>query len=324
MIFKLSFLSRALGAMTIATFLAMAHPASAQDPLAIPGTTVTLSPIEGWTVAEGFSGLANQKTQSSAVVVELPGAAEEQVAPLFSSIDAARTAFASQGVEVKELRSLATDAGAEFSLVTGTQNAGGIPFDKWIALFKGASTVMLTVQAPQEAALDGSAVEAMLKSVVLADEVSMEEKLAALPFRIETSEPFRVVDTIAGSGLLMTAGPADIDPEGKQPVVIVAMQVSQPAAAGQQEQIAKALLTQTASLEQAQVEKTETVPFAGGEGVLLSGSAGDADMARRFVQYLRIGEEGRFVRLVAMAREAEFENVKSAVETIAASIDFRK
>lgn len=324
---KISSPLRALAAAAFAASLAFAHPALAQSSdgglQTIPGTTVSLVPIEGWTVANGFSGLANEQSQASLVVVELPGEAAAQIAPLFTDIETAKAAFAGQGVEVSGLSKLATDAGSEIPVVTGSQDANGVTYDKWIALLAGTNTVMLTVQSPREAGLDNATVEAMLKSVVLADKVSLDEKIAALPFSIEAAEPFRVLDTIAGSGVLMTGGPEDVDPEGRQPLLVAVMQISQPLAADQQEEVAKALLVQTKSLEQAEVDGTQNVPFAGGEGILLSGTAREGDIVRRFVQYLRIGEEGRFIRLIATAEETQFETVRPAVEKIAASIDFR-
>src|SRR5690606_12116999 len=152
-----------------------------------------------------------------------------------------KAAFAGQGVEVSGLSNLATDAGSEIPVVTGSQDANGVTYDKWIALLAGTNTVMLTVQSPRAAGLGHATVEAMPQPAVLADKVSLDEKIAALPVSIEAAEPFRVLDTIAGSGVLMTGGPEDVDPEGRQPLLVAVMQISQPLAADQQEEVAKAL-----------------------------------------------------------------------------------
>ncbi len=312
---------RLLAALLVAGVLAM--PAVAQDLQPVPGTTVSLVPIEGWTPADGFAGFVNADTGASALVAELPGEAHAQLMPLFMDLNLAKASFASQGVDVSELSTLTTGGGVEVPVIGGKQSAGGVTFDKWIALFSGAKTVMVTVQAPEGAGLDAATVEAMIASVVLGDEPTVEEKIAALPFSVEPSEPFRVVDTIAGSGILMTAGPMDVDPDGTQPLLIVAMQISQPLPRDQQEEVAETLLGQTNGLAGADIDLRDSVAFAGGEGVLLGGTVGEGAATKRFVQYFTIGDDGRFVRLIATADAATFEDVKPGIETTAASVAIR-
>lgn len=312
---------RLLAVLLVSGTLAM--PAVAQNVEPVPGTTVSLVPIEGWTPADGFAGFMNTETEASALVAELPAEAHAQLVPLFIDLNLAKASFASQGVDVAELSTLTTESGVEVPLISGKQSAGGVTFDKWIALFVGDKTVMVTVQAPEAAGLDAASVEAMIASVVLGDEPSVEDKIDALPFSVAPSEPFRVVDTIAGSGVLMTAGPLDVDPDGAQPLLIVAMQISEPLSRDQQAEVAETLLGQTNGLAGAEIDLRESVPFAGGDGVLLGGTVGEGQAKTRFIQYLTIGEGGRFVRLIATADAAAFEDVKPAIETTAASVAFR-
>lgn len=320
---RLPFLAGLLGASLFAGSFALPSVATAQDLQPVPGTTVSLVPIEGWTSADGFAGFVNTETEASALVAELPAEAHPQLAPLFMDLNLAKASFASQGVEVEAVSTLTTADGGEVPLISGTQSAGGVTFDKWIALFEGDKTVMVTVQAPEGAELDAAAVEAMIASVILGDEPTVEEKIAALPFSVDPAEPFRVIDTIAGSGILMTAGPLDVDPDGTQPLLIVTMQISQPLPADQQEQIAETLLGQTTGFAGAEIDLRESATFAGGEGVLLGGTVGEGEAAKRFVQYFTIGDEGRFVRLIATADAAAFDEVKTSIETTAASVAIR-
>ena len=310
----------------VATLLvagALAIPALAQEVQPVPGTTVSLVPIEGWTPADGFAGFVDTEMEASALVAELPAEAHAQLVPLFMDLNLAKASFASQGVDVAELSTLTTEGGVEVPLITGKQSAGGTTFDKWIALFSGAKTVMVTVQAPEAAGLDAASVEAMVASVVLGDEPSVEEKIAALPFSVEPSEPFRVLDTIAGSGVLMTAGALDVDPDATQPLLIVAMQISESLSRDQQEEVAETLLGQTNGLAGAAIDLRESATFAGGEGILLGGTVGEGEATKRFVQYFTIGDAGRFVRLIATADAAAFDDLKPAIETIAASVAIR-
>lgn len=309
-------------AVSVATMLAM-PTAFAQDAQKVAGTTVTMTPPEGFSPADGFAGFVNQETEASILIAELPAEAYAQLRPLFEDQNLAATAFASQGVVVSALAKVATDAGEEIPLLSGTQSAGGVTFDKWIALLHGDKTVMVTVQAPQETGMAQETVEAMMRSVSLGAPATVEEKIAALPFSISPVEPFRVVDTIAGSGVLMTAGPLDVDPDGTQPLLITVMQVSQPIDRSQQAEVAEMLLLQTNGLAAAEIEVRESVQFAGTEGVLLSGTAQEDGRERRFVQYFSVGADGRFVRLIATADKDAFETVEEAVAATAATVSFR-
>ncbi|WP_332689720.1 hypothetical protein [Bosea sp. (in: a-proteobacteria)] len=296
----------------------LATPLFAQQKQAIPGTTVSLVAPQGFTPATAFAGLQNEKTKASVVIVEMPAEAHAQLGPLFADFDSAKANFARQGVELDDRDEVETPAGT-VPLLSGTQKANGVTFSKWIALLKGAKTVLVTIQSPEDADFDGDDAEALLKSVSLGNEPSMSDKIGALPFAVAAAEPFRIVDTIGGSGVLMTVGPLNADPSGKQPLLIVAGQLA--AAQGLAiEQLSETLLKQTRGLQGATIATREKRPFAGTDGYLL---AGDDGAGKRFEQYLAIGPDGRFVRLIAMAETAMFDELKPGIAKVAASIGFK-
>lgn len=309
---------RALGGAAIALLALMGLPAASQERLAIPGTTVALVPMKGFTLATGFAGLQNPQTKASVLVAELPAEAHPALSGLFGSLDTAKANFAKQNVVVEEREEIDTPAG-KVPLLSGTQAFGGVTFDKWMALYKGAKTVMITVQSPDDADLDEADVEAMLKSVTLGAEPSTADKLGSLPFRIAPTEPFRVVDTFGGSSVLLTSGPLDTDPSGKQPMIIVAAQLSGPQGA-KAEQVSEAMLKQTRGFADATVTTREARPFAGADGYLLAGT--DAG-GKRFAHYLSIGPDGRFVRLIATADAGQYDGLEPAIDKIASSIAFK-
>lgn len=293
----------------------------AQERKAITGTTVSLVPLAGFTPATTFAGLESTSTKASLLVVELPPVAHDQLAPLFGDIDKAKTNFARQNITVDDIETIATGAGPA-PLITGSQQANGTSYDKWIVLLKGEKTVMITVQSPDGADLDSDDVVAMLKTVSLGAPPSMAEKLKALPFTVAAAEPFRIIDTLGGSGVLMTSGPLDADPSGTQPIIVVASQLSAPVPADKLETGAEALLKQTKNLESATIKARERVTFAGAPGLLLSGTATDRGNEKRFAQYMAIGADGRFVRLIAIAPASAYDGVKAGIEKVAASIAF--
>lgn len=304
--------------LTAALSAIISGKAAATERHIVQGTSVSLNMPAGFEPAKGFSGLQNPTTSGSVVVVELPAQAHSQLSTLFGDLTIAKTNFARQNVTIEDRGEIETASG-KVPVLSGSQSAGGVTFDKWVALFKGTKTVMVTVQSPDASELDDDAVHGMLKSVSLGAEPNLADKLNALPFAVTVVEPFRIVDTIGGSGVLMTAGPLDADPARKQPLIIIAYQLSKPAGV-KAEELATALLKQTRGLETATISGREVRTFAGSEGYLLSGANAEG---KRFDQYLGIAPNGRFVRLIAIADADAFDGLKPAIEKVAATIAFR-
>lgn len=299
-----------------------AASAGAQERTAIAGTTVSLSPLKGFVPSAKFAGLENAAAQASVLVIEMPPEAHPQLSALFTNLELAKTNFAKQNISIEEAEDIETATG-KGRILTGQQKLGAATFDKWIVLLKGAKTVMITVQAPEDSDLDGDDVVAMLKSVSLGAEPTLEQKLAAMPFRIRAAEPFRIVDTFGGLGVLMTVGPANTDPKGQQPMLIVSYQTGGQVAAGQLAAVGERLLKTTRGFDKAEISQRGTVAFAGSaEGAMLAGTVVEDAARRRFVQYIGIGPDGRFVRMIVSADEAAFPALEPAIKAIADSVAF--
>jgi hypothetical protein len=298
--------------------------AQAQERTAISGTTVSLAPLKGFVPSTKFAGLEHAEAKASVLVVEMPPEAHTQLQALFGNAEAAKANFAKQNIVIDEAEDIET-AGGKGRILTGQQNVAGTTFDKWIVLLKGAKTVMITVQAPEDSDLDGDDVVAMLKSVSLGAEPTLDQKLAALPFRVRATEPFRVVDTFGGLGLLMTSGPLNVDPKGAQPMLIVSYQTSGQVAAGQLAAVGEKLLQTTRGFEKAEIAKRASVAFAGDtNGAMLSGKTTEGSVTKRFAQYIGLGADGRFVRMIVSADEAAFPSLEPAIKVIADSVAFAR
>jgi hypothetical protein len=302
----------------------LAGSVQAQERAAISGTTVSLTPLKGFAPSTKFAGLENTEAKASVLVVELPPEAHAQLSALFTNLEMAKTNFAKQNITIDDAEDIET-AGGKGRILTGQQKLGAATFDKWIVLLKGAKTVMITVQAPEDSDLDGDDVVTMLKSVSLGAEPTLEQKLEALPFRVRASEPFRVVDTFGGLGVLMTSGPLNVDPKGSQPMLIVSYQTGGQVPAGQLAAVGEKLLQTTRGFEKAEIAKRETVTFAGSkDGAMLSGTITEGSARKRFAQYMGLGADGRFVRLIVSADEAAFPSLEPAIKAIADSVAFAK
>lgn len=297
-------------------------PAVAQAKLAIAGTTVSLVPLKGFVPATGFAGLTDPATQASVLVAELPAIAYDQIAPRLANLDDAKAAFAAQRVEVERLEQIDI-AGQKVPLIVGRQTAAGASFEKWVVMLKGARTVLITVQSPASAKLALADVRAMLSSVSLGGEPSLADKLKALPFAIRAAEPFRIVDTIGGSGVLMTVGPLDADPSGIQPMLIAAYQLSGATlTASQLEPTAETLLKRLPGFGSATVATRGTARLGGSDGVMLAGSVQDRGVDKRFEQYLAVGKAGRYLQIIVSADIENFDDLKPAIRTIVESVAF--
>ena len=293
-------------------------PARAQAPTAqqVPGTTVSMTPPAGFVLATEFSGFRNQEGTASILVVELPAEAYPQLAAMFGDLEMARKAFATKGISVSTVKRIDTPSGPVVFL-SGTQTAGTAHLNKWMALLKGEKTVLITFQATEGSALTEAAAEKATENTTLGSVPSLPEKVSKLPFKIEATAPFRIVDTIMGSGVMLTAGDKDVDPEGKQPMLVVAADMSGKGGSGDLAQTARAMIAQTQILKDATIETEKAIRFAGSDGILLSGKTQDG---RHFSQFAAVGSQRRFIRMVAFVPADRVDETRDAIEAIARSI----
>ena len=295
-------------------------PAHAQAPTVqhVPGTTVSMMPPAGFVLATEFSGFKDRDGAASILVVELPAEAYPQLSAVFGDLEMARKAFATRGISVNALKRVDTSSGPVVFL-SGTQTAGTLRLNKWVALLKGEKTVMITFQAAEGSALTEAAAQKATESTTLGSVPSLQEKVSKLPFKIEATPPFRIVDTIMGSGVMLTAGDKDVDPEGKQPMLVVAADLSGKGGSGDLAQTARALIAQTQGLKDATIETEKAIRFAGSDGIVLSGKTQDG---RHFSQFAALGPQRRFIRMIAFVPADRVDETRAAIESIAQSIAF--
>lgn len=317
----LAFLRRALRAAACCLLPLLvgckAPPAPPVQP--VPGSLVRMAPPAGFLPAPNFAGFVTADGQASILVAELPAHSAPAVATLFNDLPSARHHFATQGVEIDRLQSIAAD-GITVPVAIGRQAAHGHVFDKWVALYQGRRTVLVTVQAPTAHALAQPAALAALASVTLGSPASLDEALAALPFHATARPPFRVIDTLAGAGMLMMAGERDVDPDGGQPRVIIASQLSLPAGSDDLGRLSGVLIGGTREIQQGTPLARQAVAFGGIDGERVTGSLPDGG---RYVHYLALWPGRRYVRLVAIFPPGSDADAYEAVEAIARSVRFK-
>lgn len=285
----------------------------------IPGSSVSLAPPSGFSPAPNFSGFVSEDGRASILVTELPAQASESVRTLFVDEATARRHFATQGVQVKQLESLTAD-GRSIPVVVGAQHAHGHTFDKWVGLYSGAPTVLITIQVPVEDALPDRVAKDVLASVKVSPPPSLEQKLSALPFTVVAQPPFRIVDALAGSSIVMTAGELDVDPESRQPLIVIASQLSLPFSSDDLSDVSDQLIAGSHRIKDGVIDSRDEIMFAGIEGLRVNGRLSNGST---YYHYLALWPGDRFVRLVAILPPGSSVQAEKAIEEVADSVGFR-
>jgi hypothetical protein len=293
-----------------------------REPQHVPGTSVTLEPPDGFVPASHFSGLMNPKTGAKLLVFELALAGYAEIAPGFENIDAARKKFARSGVTVETLSQITSADGSKVPVIVGTYRIAGIACRKTVALFKGARTVMVVVDSPEESGFDES-VKAMLATVKLSTAPTVADKIGALPFTVQVTAPFRVVDIFQGSQLYMTVGELDFDSSARQPVVLISIIRASRTCPATLDRAEGELLRNTKTFQAVHIADRKRVTFANTTGILITGTYIDKGGTKRFSQYTADGGGGRCLGMVASVGEASADSLKPSIEAIAGSIGFK-
>jgi hypothetical protein len=300
---------------TVLALVLAASPSGAQTP--IPGTTVALDPPAGFTLSSAFSGLEHKPSGSTITVTELPPEAYADLTQVFSNAEAASASLAPRGIRIDRRDEYAV-ADQQVPVLIGTERAASGDVGKYMALFRGDVTVLITINAFDTRTLTPSVVEATLKSVRLAPAAPLEQKLARLPFSFSPAEPFLVEDTIGGSGVLLPTS-EEPDPTGLKPVVIIARALSAISPTSSVSLVAQQMLRSLEGFENATITMSEEMEFGGGPGYHLEAVAGE----RTAALFVRIPPDGAYIRLAALGETAALQDVMPAVLEIARSVSVR-
>lgn len=291
---------------------ALVQPQAAQ-PIYAKGGAIGLVPPPGMREASSFSGFESASTGASITLAELPA---EAYGPIILKLDAGEElpnglSFPGKGEPVE----LAD--GTKAVLLHGTQEVAGIKFAKWLLIAGGeAVTALVTAQVPEGAAeAQRATIEATLKSVVLRAPAKKEDALAALPFAIGEQAGFRVIRTLMGSGVILTEGPRDVDPDTTQPMVIV-VSALRPIAPAQRAAAARQ------SFEAFGGMKDITVADESGDGDRNFRTAGTATTDKgkpiTLIQHMRYTAGGGYLRTVCVAPKPM--DIAERCDTLAGSV----
>jgi hypothetical protein len=276
--------------------------AAAANPVFPPGSRLGLTPPEEMEVSKRFAGFEAPGAAAAITFVEMPPEA-------YADLSTRLTAEALEGQGLKETgREKLTIEGREAFLVTGEQAVGPVTVTK-LLLIASEPSVTAFVIAQAVKGSDVYSVEALRRSLVtltVRKPLSLEDQIAALPFRLTDSAGFRPVRVLAGNSILYTEGPKDILRGPEQPVLIAASSTTPPPPPQHRDSFARSALFSAPSLREIVVERADSFRQRGSDWHEMVARAKDLDTDEDVVvtQVVRFAPNG-YVRLVGIARTAD-------------------
>lgn len=299
------------GARLAAAFIAVlaaATAALAQERVAIRGTSVTLIPPPGFTLSRTVRGLENE-AGSKITIAERPAQAYAELAERFSSAKRLSDGYAAQKVTIRGVRRI--DGRIPFATGRQTTNDGR-EVTKYLALLEGGKTVLVTFDIVDRSFTEADA-EALVRSIEIAPEPTLEERLAELPFTFRVAPPYTVADVVPRQAVTLAIE------GGREQLVIVIGRGRSQALMGEEARVSAELLRATSGWRDAEIVDERPAAFAGGEGYVIYATVED----RKAVQYLKIVPGGAYLRLLARGRASVFDDAEGVIAEIASSVEPR-
>jgi hypothetical protein len=287
----------------------LAEPSNAQqERLPIRGTSVTLTPPPGFTASRTERGIENTATGTTITISEAAPEAYAALAERFKSPRSLTEGYAEQNVTIRSVRTV----DGKIPFASGRQTKNGKDMTRYLALLQGDKTVLVSFTIPDRSFTEADA-EAVLRSIELTPEPTLEERLAELPFIFSAVQPYAVKDVINRQAVnLEVAG------DRAQPTVTIGYGRSQ-ALMGEEARVAVELVKNTGGYREAQITSQEPATFAGGNGYRVTAVIED----RTAIQYLRITSGGGYIRLFARGTTSAMQNAEAVLTEIAGSVEPR-
>jgi len=300
-------------------FILSIQAALAAEPVFPPASRIGLVPPQDMILSKRFSGFENEERAAVITFAEMPPGAFDQL-----SSGLTKDVLRKQGLELKSRENVKLGSHSGI-LVSGTMTKPSMG-RKWLLLVKDdamTGLVVAQVHGGQDGYSDQQIRDA-LRSVALRDDVSLEEQVAALPFRVGEKAGFRPVRVIAGNSVLFTDGPKDTIKAVEQPIMILgASPQPSPSSAEQRKQFAQAALYANQVIKDIRIERSDSFRLKGHDWHEIVARAVEAESGQPIVvmQSIRFDSD-RYVRMVGLTRQEQrdqnlprFRAIADGVET---------
>ena len=318
---RLRNLARPIAAL--AMIVGLSTGASAADPVYPPSSRFGFTPPSDMTLSKRFSGFERLEGGATVSIVELPPSAFVDLEKNFTDEN-----LKSQGFVVSSREAIKVAGDVDAVLFTGEQPvaepAGTPAIKKWLLLV-GDTTVtgIIIAQSVPDAELP-EAMRDMLTGVAIRAELTLEQRVDALPFRIRDTAGFRPVRVLAGNSVLLTQGPKDQMLNLDQPILVLAQAVQPPPQPEQRDAFARAALYSNQTMKDFAVERSQTYRQNGVDWHEIVARAVDAPSNTPVVvsQTIRFAPDG-YLRALGVVRADQREAMLSKFRAVIDSVEVK-
>ncbi|MDA9430348.1 hypothetical protein [Bradyrhizobium sp. CCBAU 51627] len=288
-------LTRPLAALVL--LVISACPALAADAVYPPGLRLGMVPLVGLSKAKTFPGFENEDGSVKVLITELPSAAYGEVVAAFTANPAG-----SNGIKPDKIE---TPAGLAY-FTTESGKAGTTPVKRYSMIVPGTGfSGYVAVQVPENASkiYTDEAVKQMFATAAIRKEVSAEEQLGLMPFKITELAGFKDIRTLApGASIILADGNESAGYESK-PFMILGLIGATPQAADDRARFAQEAALQIPGVRESRVTMSEPIRINGQQGfeTRIDGISGKDKTPVTVVQWIRFSGGGASLRIIASA-----------------------
>jgi hypothetical protein len=254
-------------------------------------------PLVGLSTAKTFPGFESEDGTVKVLITELPPAAYGEVVSAFNSNPA--------GVNGVKQDKIETPAGLAY-FTTESGKAGETAVKRYSMIVPGAGfSGYVAVQIPENATkiYTDEAVRQMFASAVTRKQVSAEEQIALMPFKITDLADFKDIRTLApGSSIILADGNEATGYESK-PFMILGLIGATPQQADDRVCFAQEAALQIPGVRESRVTMSEPIRINGQQGfeTRIDGVSGKDKTPVTVVQWIRFSSGGASLRIIASA-----------------------
>ncbi|MBR0720191.1 hypothetical protein [Bradyrhizobium manausense] len=287
-------LTRPLAALAL--LVVSAFPALAADAVYPPGLRLGMVPLVGLSKAKTFPGFENEDGSVKVLITELPPAAYNEVVSAFNTNPAGANGIKPDKIE--------TPAGLAY-FTTESGKAGDAPVKRYSMIVPGTGfSGYVAVQVPENASkiYTDEAVRQMFATATIRKEVSADEQIGLLPFKITDLAGFKDVRTLVpGASIILADGNESSGYESK-PFMILGLIGATPQQTDDRARFAQEAAMQIPGVRESRVTMSEPIRINGQPGfeTRIDGISGKDKTPVTVVQWIRFGG-GTSLRIIASA-----------------------
>lgn len=302
-------LTRPLAALAL--LVAAALPALAADAVYPPGLRLGMVPLVGLNTAKTFPGFESEDGSVKVLITELPPAAYGEVVGAFNANPAG-----SNGVKPDKIE---TQAGLAY-FTTESGKAGTTAVKRYSMIVPGTGfSGYVAVQVPENASkiYTDDAVRQMFATAVTRKEVSADEQIGLMPFKITDLAGFKDIRTLVpGSSLILADGNESSGYESK-PFIILGLIGATPQQANDRARFAQEAALQIPGVRESRVTMSEPIRINGQPGfeTRIDGVSGKDKTPVTVVQWIRFGG-GTSLRIIASAPRDQWSDAFTRFRTV--------